>query len=407
MIFQTALTGGTLSQLKVEGQWLEFWDLEFENINTNRTGPRPKAVYNKNSHNAYVRLLIRDSGTGIFNEPTAQDVDFSGCVVYNYGFEGAGKPDHAFYIKSNVGGVRLHDNIAYNGYGYGIHAFSDVSTAHVNGVTLQGNVIFNSSMLSTSRKANILIGANKAGVQLQNDTAISNMTYWPLTMTSSVPNMRIGYNNSYPGSNVYVKSNLVAGGRPAFEMIDWSTATVTSNTFHTHSSTGTVVNFLDQSLPNGSYDWSSNTHYRASSAAAWYYNGWTDFLTWQGRVTPLAATDNAPSAAPPSNWVVTRILSYGGGPCCDITTEANLIVYNWTNAPTVTVNPDPVFEPGEQCDPYEVWNAQTMAWPILTGCWRGGMLTLPLVAVTPPRPVGGPPSPTTGTGFHVFLLRNR
>jgi hypothetical protein len=403
VIFRTDVTGDSHAQLRVEGQWLEFWDLEFENTSTDRTVPRPQAVYNKNSHNAYVRLVIRDAGTGIYNQATAQDVDFSGCVVYNYGFQGAGDPEHGFYIKSNVGGVRLRDNIAYNGYGYGIHAFSDAPSEYVNGVTLQGNVIFNSSMLSANQdySANILIG----GFGLHNDTAIANMTYWPLTMTSSVTNMRVGY-SPYLGSNVYVKSNLVAGGNPVIEIRDWDTATVKSNKFHTYS-TGRVINFLDQSKNN--YDWSSNTHYRDSTALAWYYNGWKRFMNWKSAVSPLAATDNAPSAVPPSNWVVQRILAVGEVPEGDysIPWEANLIVYNWQNLPSVMVNPDPVFEPGEQCDPYEVWNAQSMAWPVLTGCWYGGMLTLPLVAVTPPRAVGGPQSPTTGTGFHVFLLRNR
>ena len=413
VIFRTAQTGDH-SQLRAAGQWLEFWDLEFENTNTTRTSIRPRAIYNQNSHNRYVRLIIRDGGSGVYNEPTAQDVDFTGCVIYNYGYQN-GPTDrghgHAFYIKSDVGGVRLHDNIAYNGYGYGIHAFSDSvvgSSGLVKGVSLDGNVMFNSSMLAAGQKysSNLLIGA--VGIPsngVQNDTARGNMTYWPLTMTSSVANMKIGY-SGYLGSNVYVKNNVVVGGSPTFEMWDWDTATVRSNQFHTDS-TGQVVNFLDQSKQN--YDWSSNTHYRASNAAAWYYNGWKDFTTWQGAVSPLAATDIAPSAVPPSNWVALRILSIGEIDPSDynLPWEANLIVYNWQNLSSVTINPDPVFEPGEQCDPYEVWNAQSMAWPIMTGCWRGGLLTLSLDAVTPPQPVGGPPSPTTGTAFHVFLLRNR
>src|SRR5436190_7542842 len=72
VIFRTALTGGDPSQLRVEGHDLEFWDLEFENTNPDRTVARPHAIYNKNSHNRYVRLIIHDVGIGIYNEPTAQ-----------------------------------------------------------------------------------------------------------------------------------------------------------------------------------------------------------------------------------------------------------------------------------------------------------------------------------------------
>lgn len=71
-IFRTNLTGGGLAQLVVEGEYLEFWDLEFENTNTNRTVERPQSVYNKGSHNVYVRLISRDAGHGFYNEPTAQ-----------------------------------------------------------------------------------------------------------------------------------------------------------------------------------------------------------------------------------------------------------------------------------------------------------------------------------------------
>src|SRR5687767_8463524 len=111
VVFRTPLTGD-VSQLKVEGQYLAFWDLEFENTNTNRGVVRPRGVYNKNSNNMYVRLIIRDVGTGIYNEPTAKNVDIVGCVIFNQGYQ---LPDrghgHGMYIKSNNGPVRIRQNI--------------------------------------------------------------------------------------------------------------------------------------------------------------------------------------------------------------------------------------------------------------------------------------------------------
>jgi len=233
-----------------------------------------------------------------------------------------------------------------------------------------------------------------------------NLTYWPPTMTSSVLNVKIGY-QGYTGGNVVVTDNRVSGGTNVFQMQNWNTATITGNTFHTHSS-GRIIDFLDAT--RSGYTWGSNVHYRSGSATAWYLQGKappnpSDFGSWKSAISPLAATDQNPAASPPTNWVILHGLKVWQSPS-DLAYEGNLIIYNWLNTPNgIPVYVCPVLSPGE---PYEIYNVQSIAWPILTGILADCTITIPLTAVTPPQAVGRSGTiPTTGNAFHAFWLRRR
>jgi hypothetical protein len=86
--------------------------------------------------------------------------------------------------------------------------------------------------------------------------------------------------------------------------------------------------------------------------------------------------------------------------------RANIIVYNWENLNSVTVDVSSVLAPGGA---YEVRNAQDFfAAPVLSGIFDGQPLELPMTGLTVAVP-NGPllTPPPTGPTFNVFILLPR
>ena len=85
--------------------------------------------------------------------------------------------------------------------------------------------------------------------------------------------------------------------------------------------------------------------------------------------------------------------------------RANIIVYNWAQQGTVSVDVSGILNVG---DHYVVQHAQDLyGAPIAGGTYDGGPLQLPAVSITPPTPLGTStvePAPVTGPTFNVFVL---
>jgi hypothetical protein len=113
-----------------------------------------------------------------------------------------------------------------------------------------------------------------------------------------------------------------------------------------------------------------------------------------------SGTRTASSASPPTSgaWIVVRANPYETG-------RANVIVYNWGRASTVSVDVSSVLKPG---DTYQLRNVQDYyGSPTLSGTYAGGSLQVPMEAVAPPRPIGRSAIrelPITGPMFNVFVL---
>jgi hypothetical protein len=85
--------------------------------------------------------------------------------------------------------------------------------------------------------------------------------------------------------------------------------------------------------------------------------------------------------------------------------RANIIVYNWEQQSTVSVDVSDILNVGER---YVVQNVQDFYGPpTASGIYTGDLLELPMVGVTPPIPLGTTPAqlaPVTGPTFNVFVL---
>ncbi|HET8712167.1 MAG TPA: Ig-like domain-containing protein [Gemmatimonadales bacterium] len=353
----------TATVLNVRGSWVVFWGFEMTNTDADRThdatgnGGRPHALANYAPHTKYISLVVHDAGVGIYNDPNQYDVEITGCVFYNNGWQGPDRGHgHAIYLRSNTGPVTAHDNVLFNQFGYGVHVYTNPGDGLLNNITIEGNIAFNNGTLSTnSSSSNILVGGDD---RADGDKVSKNMAYFPPGVTAT--NMKVGYGSLENGS-VVLTDNYAVGGGPVLSMGYWSSSTISGNSF---IGTSSVLSLSDPAL------------------SASRFAGQTG------------------SSLPSSTKVFVRRVAYEKG-------RAIVAVYNWGNNGSVDVNLDGIMPLGAQ---YEIRNVQNWGGGAVTsGTFNGGSVSLPIQAVSPPTPVGWTTkrAPATGTTFGAYVVMMR
>ena len=383
-------SGGEI--LTIDGANAVFRDFEIMNSSPDRTATRHSGVYLRHATNVkLINLVIHDTGMGVFAEPETKGCEIYGLIIYNGGWQIATRANgHGLYLKQDPSGSKLiQDNVVFNMFGLGIHAYTDAGMGQLKNMTFRGNVVFNSGTLSDYHNSNILVG----GQEVANNIVVdSNMTYFAPGAPSVMYNMRIGFQGLLNGA-ITVTNNYVVNGGPLIEMRYWTSGTIDGNML---TGPGTVVQFQD-SAP-GHYTWGFNQYFRDPSAAAWEFRGTSYPLASWISASGLGLTDVA-NIGVPLPKVFVRPNKYEAG-------RANVIVYNWAGLGSVSVDVSGVLNSGDR---FEVHNVQDLrGTPVASGTYAGGTIAIPMGGVAPPTPIGGPipHAPTrTGPGFDVFLLR--
>jgi hypothetical protein len=150
-------SGAARTTLSVHGAWTTFWGLEITNLDPVRASAssasevRPNAVVNAASHTRYINLLVHDAGVGFFSYPNTSDVEVYGSILYNNGWQGPDRGHgHALYVKSDQGPLVLRENIAFNQFGWGIHAYANQGSGGLNGIVIDRNIAFGNRRRRTS-----------------------------------------------------------------------------------------------------------------------------------------------------------------------------------------------------------------------------------------------------------------
>lgn len=98
---------------------------------------------------------------------------------------------------------------------------------------------------------------------------------------------------------------------------------------------------------------------------------------------------------PTSNFIAIRPNKYEPG-------RANIIVYNWENLNSVSVDASGFLPIGTA---FEVRNAQDFfGSPVLTGTYDGTPLDIPLTGLSVAQPIGIAPPPSSGPAFGAFIV---
>jgi len=367
--------------LTANGAYTWFWGLEVLNSTARSGGPIGINGYGRELK--FINLVVHDAGdTGIGFWSPAVGGEVYGCIVYNNGRDD--NLDHGIYTQNQSGTKRLADNVIFNQFAFGIHAYGS-ENASLQGYDIEGNAVFNNGSINGRASApNILVGG---GTPASHIRVAENMAY---QSRNGSGNVWLGY--SVPNQDLDLEDNYIAGGFTALRLWYWASGTARGNTVYTADYY--PINSLG-SL--GGLTWAGNTWYRSPGVEAWSHANvaytWAD---WK-RATGRGASDVVAGAAPSGVRSFVRPNQYEPG-------RGHVVIFNWDRQGTVAVDVSSILRPGDR---YEVRNVLRLGEPpVLSGTYGGGTLPFPMSAVTAPTPLGSGATTGAGTGpeFQTFLI---
>ncbi len=351
------------SALRVGGAYTWYWGFEIMNSGPQRA-PLPSGESAKRGNGVnllgdgskLINVVVHDAGQGVLTTAAAPDAEVYGCLFYYNGNDGTDRGHgHGIYVQNETGVKRVVDNIIFNQFGWGIHAYTE--SGQLNNLHFEGNTSFNNGLLSqvSGARPNFLIGANGSAAESPEASAkvarktflVSNYSYFAGTAGVGA---NLGYSKGIASPTLV--DNYIVGGRALALINAFEPIHMTGNTFY-----GTVSGFESSEFPGNA------------------------FLTTR----------------PTGAKVFVRPNQYEPG-------RANITIFNWDRVGMVNVSLKGVLAAGTR---YEVRNAQNFFGPpILSGTYDGtSSLQLPMTGLTAATPVGRTsPPPETGPDFQVFVV---
>src|SRR5882724_6328240 len=352
-----------ISTLTINGSYTWYWGFEIASSNTNRyssqSGSWPTDIPNggglvtgnQGTGNKFINLLVHDNPFGIGLWNGAVDIDTYGCLIYYNGWMGTDRTHgHGIYGQNSQPSVkRVQDCLIFYNSDHGSQ-FYGTTTAPIDNFQITGNAYFNNSDLfaGVTSGRNLLVGG---GMVAHNSVLISNCLY----RSSGEMNIRssdfdLGYgtgdNNTVMTANYMVGSALFSGS------LDVG-LTMNNNMIY-----GTLTSLNTAQYPNNTYT----------------------------------------TTRPAGIKVVVRPNQYETG-------RANIVVYNWDLASTVTVN---LAGTGLNTgDTYELHNAMNYFGDVITGTYNGGSITVPMTghAIGAASGLPAPKSPFPEFGAFVLIKK--
>lgn len=376
--------------LTVNGAWAVYWGFEVMNSNPDRSKARAGAVNVFGAHTKFINMVVHDACEGFGFWTSAVDAELYGNIIYNGGWQGA-SPDrghgHGVYAQNDAGTKLVRDNVIFNQYGYGFHAYTQ--GGKIDGFTLEGNVIFNNGQPTRERyrEPNILVGGYVPASRI----ALRNNYTWQPLGTYAV-NVQLHY-SATNNQDVAVENNYFANGIWPLDVRDWQKVTFTGNTI-----TGKDVLFglyLPQGVNTSAYAWDGNAYYQVETPTVVSNLGGVQrsFADWQ-KASGLDRNSRFTQGPPPTQ-VFVRPNQYEQG-------RAHIVIYNSELRQYVDADVSGVLAVGER---YEVRNVQDyFAAPVLSGTYDGSPLHLPMYGLSVAQPVGSSGLQPTGPSFNVFVL---
>ncbi|MBK8245189.1 MAG: T9SS type A sorting domain-containing protein [Saprospiraceae bacterium] len=352
-----------------------FWGLEITNTaSTDRNHDIPGGITCTAENIKFINMIIHDTGTGIDCWKTAKNSETYGCIIYHIGnnllngtnLEGHG---HGMYLQNDTFGTKLiHNNIIFNTYGYGIKVWQTTTTAALGNFDIQRNIVFNSGAASenlggvgnNSRTHNFFVVANGENNPVRNTVIKHNYTYADQTMPRPSVNafgLNYGVLNMTLDSNVLMcQTRLGHNNTPIFD------ASVKGNQ---------IIGGIPPVY--GIYLW-----------------GFTQADYPQNNFIPIVPTSGLSYFVLPNKYESDR---------------SHIVIYNWDNSNSVTVN---ITNTGLQNgDQYELINTLDYYNDVITKTYDGsGTITIPMIGHTAVQAIGSKQKPIISfPTFGAFLLR--
>jgi hypothetical protein len=402
---EKALIDGSLTFFDSAG-YVILRDFELYSSDTNRLSAETNVGFNPTDikiipgiasyspNLSFINLIVHDQTRhGFYISQTSYNNLIYGCIVYNNGWKSPDNAEgHGIYVQGATGTREITDTLVFNNSGVNMHVYENTSGRRLAGITLEGNVAFNAGAIQNVRSyQDWIVGVDAPAVSADRIILRNNMGYYSPASRAyeQVEIGREGVNGSVALLNNYLPQDLLLN--------NWTIAAVSGNLFVAHT-TNWIVSLNQMQVPLAAA-WDDNSYLSPAVDAFFQFNAIKHgFADWQN-VTGYDKNSAYTVGGLSGTRVFVRPNRYEAG-------RANIIVYNWDNLGSVTVEVSPVLAPGA---PYEVRNAQDFfAPPVLGSVFDGNPLLLPMTGLTVAAPTGPLLTPPpTGPTFNVFILLPR
>ena len=390
------------------GSYTWFWGFEIRSTNTTHSTsvsgsgpswsslPLPGSVEAARPGIRLINLVVHDTRGGFGLWAAGSDNEAYGCILYNNGWAAPDRGHgHAMYCQNQNGVKHLSDNILFNHFGLGIHAYASGNPGtYLKHFLVERNIIFNNGRIANVAGyagQQMLFGFEGGTTPLEDVKILDNYVYLPLDQNATL--IRPDY-HANGNTDIAIANNYFAGGcGGSYLVTSWGYNSLLFTNNFLYSANGSLLTLKSQA----GYNVDRNTYYATSSQP--FNNNGTQysFAGWQA-ATGFDTHSTFQQSVVPPNKVVVKPNAYEPK-------RANIVVYNWGNSNNVSVDVSSVLSVG---DAYEVRNAQDyFAAPVLSGTYTGSPLSLPMTNLTVAIPPGWTNTnavPTTGKQFNVFVL---
>ena len=176
--FERAIIDGGNSHfvniLEISGSYTWYWGFEIMSSDPNRvsaqTSSAPSDIgrgggvatvqtSDTGSGLKFINLVIHDTAGAFGLWQQAIDAEVYGCLIYNNGWDAPDRGHgHGIYVQNQTSTKQITDNIIFNQFSHGIHAYS--TAPNLDGLDIEGNVSFDNGILSrvSGPARNLLIG---------------------------------------------------------------------------------------------------------------------------------------------------------------------------------------------------------------------------------------------------------
>lgn len=398
VIIDTYKPGNTENPLfKVMGDYTNFQGFEIMSSDpssrvTSQKGSHPTNInrgglYDYGDYNKFINLVVHDLNTGIGLWSAGKGGEVYGTIIYNNGWIGPDRTHgHGIYTQNKDGTKRIADNIIFNQFDYGFHAYGS-QEAYLQNYLLEGNTLFNNGAgtgAGYERQPDILIGG---AVPSSNITLKENYTY----QNGFDGVVRLGY--SQVNKDLTLKDNYFVSDLQL--RTGWTSINASGNTV-VGKSYGVVEMDVPPGVSPSSYQWNSNRYYTTANSPFNYEGAAKTWSQWRS-TTKLDSSSTFQNSLPTQDKVFVQPNEYEAG-------RANITVYNWDRNGTASIDLSSVLTVGAK---YEIHNVMNLfGTPTISGVYDGKPITLPMKAVAGPRPIGysGPTPVGTGSDFGVFVV---
>jgi hypothetical protein len=303
----------------------------------------------------------------------AVDLEIYGCLIHDFGsVEATGRGHgHAFYAQNKDGTKTFADNIAYRGYGWNVHIYTQ--DGDIQGFDIIENICYIAGALKPDQTVdNYLISGYHAADRIR---MIGNIGYQPSNIDKWRPNARLSsYADITNGSAVF-KDNYLMGSPIGLVLSRWNNVVVEANTFWAYD-TLIDLSAVPADLLSHSYKINKNTYINNGNQKPFRApRGSLSFGEWQALgQDPQGSLVAGRGGRPAGTKVFIFPNKYQQG-------RANVGVFNWDEKSEVSLDLSSVLKKGQKFRIYnclDIRQTVQMAKPILELTFTGGEIKAPM-----------------------------